>query len=159
MAARNASPPRAAIVTPEQALAITPFGLDMKVLLATESTGGAISVLMAWHKPGEGPPDHIHFSQEEIFFIVEGTYELTIGGQTSTVGPGTLAFVPRNVMHRFKNVGDTTACMLDWTLPGGQDRYFKEISELAAGGGFSGEKVMEISRKFDTNFVAAHAAP
>ena len=92
MNARTA-PLRAAIVTPEQALSIKPFGLDMKVLLTTEATGGAISVLMAWHKPGEGPPDHVHFSQEEMFFIVEGTYELTVDDQTSTVGPGTIAFM------------------------------------------------------------------
>ena len=46
--------------------------------------------------------------------------------------------------------------MLDWSLPGGYDHYFKAISELAAGGGFAGEKVMEISKEFDPNFVAAH---
>ena len=130
--------------------------LDMDVLLTTEATGGATSVIMAWHKPGEGPPDHVHFSHDEMVFIVEGTYELTIGDQTSTAGPGTIAFIPRNVVHSFRNVGDTTACMLDWSLPGGQDHYFKAVSELAAGGGFTGEKVMEISKKFDTNFPAAH---
>jgi mannose-6-phosphate isomerase-like protein (cupin superfamily) len=130
-----------------------PFGLDMKVLLSTEATGGAISVLMAWHKSGEGPGDHVHFDQEEMFFIVEGTYEMTVGGQTSTAGPGTIVFIPRYTVHRFKNVGDTTACMLDWTLPGGQDHYFKAISELAAGGGFT-EKVMEINKKFNTKFLA-----
>src|SRR5215470_17923401 len=83
------SPLQATIVRLEQAQAITPFGLDMKVLLTTEATGGAISVLMAWHKPGEGPPDHVHFDQEEIFFILEGTYELTVDGQTTTAGTGT----------------------------------------------------------------------
>ena len=150
------SPLQATIVTPEQALPIKPFGLDMKVLLTTEATGGALSVIMGWHKPGEGPPDHVHFSQEEMFFILEGTYELTVGGGTSTIGPGTIVFIPRNVVHRFKNVGDTTACMLDWSLPGGQDHYFKTVSELAAGGDFTGEMVMEISKKFDTNFAAAH---
>ena len=126
----------------------------MKVLLSTEATGGAISVLMADHKPGEGPPDHVHFSQEEMFFIVEGTYELTVGDQTSTAGPGTIVFIPRNAVHRFKNVGDTTARMLDWSLPGGQDNYFKEIADLAAGDGFTDEQVTAISKQFATNFPA-----
>ena len=139
------APLQPAIVTPKQALSIKPFGIEVRVLLTTEATGGAISVIMAWHKPGEGPPDHVHFSQEEMFFIVEGTYELTVGDQTSTVGPGTI-----------KNAGDTTACMLDWSLPGGQDHYFKAISDLTAGAGFTGEKVMEISKRFDTNFPAGH---
>jgi quercetin dioxygenase-like cupin family protein len=147
---------QATIIKAEQAVPIKAFGLDIKVLLSTEATGGAISVLMGWHKPGEGPPDHVHFSQEEMFFIVEGTYEMTVGGQTTTVGPGTIVFIPRNVVHRFKNVGDTTACLLDWSLPGGQDHYFKAISELAAGDGFTGEKVMAINKKFHTNFAAAH---
>jgi mannose-6-phosphate isomerase-like protein (cupin superfamily) len=149
------SPLQAIIVKPEQALSIKPFGLDVKVLLTTEATGGAISVLMGWLKPGEGPSDHVHFNQEEIFFIVEGTYEMTVGDETSTVGPGTIVFIPRNAVHRFKNVGDSTGCMLDWSLPGGQDHYFKAISELAASDGFTGEKVMEINRKFDTNFLSA----
>ena len=91
-----------------------------------------------------------------MFFIVAGMYELTVDGQTSTVGPDTVVFIPRNTVHRFKDVGDTTACMLDWTLPGGQDHYFKAISELAAGGGFTGEKVTEISKQFNTDFPAAH---
>jgi len=148
------SPRQATIVRLEQAQAITPFGLDMKVLLTTEATGGAISVLMAWHKPGEGPPDHVHFNQEEMFFVLEGTYELTVDGQTTTAGAGTIVFIPRNVVHRFKNVGDTTARLLDWSLPGGQEHYFKAIADLAAGDGFIGEKVMAISKKFATNFPA-----
>jgi hypothetical protein len=41
------TPPQAAIIKPEQALSIKPFGLDAKILLTTEATGGATSVLMA----------------------------------------------------------------------------------------------------------------
>jgi len=149
-------PLQATIVTPEEALPIRAFGLDLKILLTTEATGGAISVLIGDHKPGEGPPDHVHFNQDEVFFIVDGTYQLTVGDRTATVGPGTIVFIPRNVVHRFKNVGDATARMLDWSLPGGQDHYFKAIAELAAGDGFTGERVMEISKRFDTNFPPAH---
>ncbi len=75
---------------------------------------------MGWHKPGEGSPDP-HFDPEEMFFILEGTYEMTVDGQTTAAGAGTIVFIPRNVVYRFKNVGDTTACRLDWSLPGGQD--------------------------------------
>ena len=149
------APLQPTIVKPEQVLPIKAFGLDIKVLLTSEATGGAISVLMGWHKPGEGPPDHVHFKQEEMFFIVEGTYEMTVGGDTTTVGPGTIVFIPLNTVHRFKNIGDTTGCMLDWSLPGGQDHYFKAISELAADGGFTDEKVMEINKRFDTKFLNA----
>ena len=37
----KSSASRAIIVTPDQALPIKPFGLDMKVLLTAEATGGA----------------------------------------------------------------------------------------------------------------------
>src|SRR5499426_441793 len=103
------APLEAIVVEPDQALPLSAFGLDLKILLTTEATGGAISVLMGWHKPGQGPPDHVHYSQEEMFFILEGTYELTVDGDTTTAGAGTIVFIPRNVVHRFKNVGDKTA--------------------------------------------------
>jgi len=157
MNARTPSPPHAAIVTPDQGLPINAFGLDMKVLLTTEATGGAMAVLMAWHKPGEGPPDHVHYTRDEVFFILEGNYELTIAERTATAGPGTIAFIPRGVVHRFKNVGDAPAGMLDWSLPGGQDHFFKAISDLAARGGFTLETAMAASKAFDTNFLAAHS--
>ena len=146
------TPLQPAIVAPKQALSIKPFGLDMNVLLTTEATGGATSVIVAWHKPGEGPPDHVHFNQEEILFIIEGLYEVTVGDETAKADPGSIVFIPRNVVHRFRNIGSITGRMLGWSLPGGQDHYLKAISELAAGGGFTSEKVMEISKTFDTHF-------
>ncbi len=132
---------------------IKPFGLDMTVLMSADQTGGTLSAIVAEHEPGVGPPPHVHFSQEEIFYVLDGTYEVAInGGAPEIAGPGTFVFLPRNTVHSFKNIGTTTARMLDMSLPGGQDRYFKEIDALAAGGGFSGDKVLEISQRHDTNF-------
>jgi quercetin dioxygenase-like cupin family protein len=121
MRARS-SPLQATIVKPEQVLTIKPFGLDANVLLTTKATGGATSVLMAWHKPGECPPDHVHFNEEEVFFIVEGTYELTVGGQTSTVGPGTIVSsramwcTASGTSARRRRACSTAACRVDRTI-------------------------------------------
>jgi hypothetical protein len=46
-------------------------------------------------------------------------------------------------------------CVLDWSLPGGRDHYFKAISELAAGRDFTGKKAIEIRKKFGTSLLAA----
>src|SRR5215468_1246603 len=113
------TPLQPVVVAPKHALSIKPFGLDMDVLLTTEATGGVTSVILAWHKPGEGPPDHVHFKQEEILFIIEGLYEVTVADETAKASPGSNVFIPRSVVHRFKNVGGFTGRMLGWSLPGG----------------------------------------
>lgn len=140
------------IVTPQEAMEIKPFGLDMRVLLSSEDTGGLISVLMVFHQPGEGPPDHLHRMQDECIFIVEGTYEVSVGETKKIVEPGSLLFIPRDTVHRFKNIGQTVGRMLDWSVPAGQDHYFRAIHDLAAGSGFSGDAVIEVSKNHDTHF-------
>ena len=144
------------IVTTDGGETIRPFGLEMKVLLSTEDTGGSFSALYVVHQPGEGPPPHVHYNQEEYFYILEGTYEMTVGDVTQTVGPGTMVFVPPHTVHTFKNVGDTPAKQLDWTLPGGQDRYFCEIDTMGKGAAGFGpemmERVKETNARFDTHF-------
>ena len=78
---------------------------------------------------------------------------MTVGDINRTVGPGTILFIPRGVIHRFKNVGTTIGRMLDWSLPGGQDHYFRAISDLAASDGFTGEKAMVPNSKFHNSKI------
>ena len=44
--------------------------------------------------------------------------------------------------------------MLDWTLPGGRTGTSK-ISELAAGGSFTGDKLAELNKEHKTTFCSA----
>jgi mannose-6-phosphate isomerase-like protein (cupin superfamily) len=109
------------------------------------------------HEPGVGPPPHFHAEQDEYFYVLEGTYEMTVAGETSVAGPGTMVFLPRGTVHSFRNIGDAPGKMLDWSLPGGQDRYFREIDEMGKGGsGFDDEmlkRVAEANLRHDTHFA------
>ena len=49
---------------------------------------------------------HVH---EEVVLIREGTLEVTIAGQSSKLGPGSVAYVASNEHHGWKNVGSDRA--------------------------------------------------
>ncbi|WP_232243706.1 cupin domain-containing protein [Paraburkholderia sp. SOS3] len=124
----------------------------MNVLLSGQESENATSIILATHKPGEGPPPHFHAGQDECFFVLEGEYELFVAGQTHRAGPGTLVFLPRNTVHGFRNIGPGDARMLDWSLPAGQDRYFRTVHAQQTDGSFNPENMGELSRQFDTYF-------
>jgi quercetin dioxygenase-like cupin family protein len=141
------------IVAPGQAEAIRPFGIDMRVMIGAEHTGGTFSAVVADVKPGEGPPPHRHQDREEYFYVLEGTYSLSVAGKATTIGPGTMVFVPRGTVHAFTNVGDAVGKVLEWTIPGSNGGYFKAVHEMETNGGFDPEKFAAINREFVTEFV------
>lgn len=55
---------------------------------------------------GDSGHAHAHHNQEQAFYILEGTMEATVGDKTYTAGPGDCVFLPRNVMHGHRNIGD-----------------------------------------------------
>lgn len=150
-AASAALQPR--VVHPDQADRLRPFGIDMRVLLAAEQTGGSFSALIADVRPGEGPPLHLHRGHDEYFFVLEGTYQLQVGDQEQTIGPGTLAFVPRGTAHGFKNIGGSDGRLLEWTIPGDNEAYFRAVDAMESAGGFDPAQFAEINRRFATEFV------
>lgn len=57
------------------------------------------------------PHDDIHephsHEQDEFFFVLEGTAEFYLDGQTKIVEAYTSLYCPPNSMHSIRNVGDT----------------------------------------------------
>jgi len=141
------------IVAAEAAERIRPFGIDMKVMLGAEHTGGSFSAILGEVGPGDGPPPHLHRDREEYFFVLEGTYALGVNGKQSTIGPGTLVFVPRGTVHTFKNISDKVGRLLEWTIPGSNGDYFRAMHAMEQNGGFNPEVFAAINKKFVTEFV------
>ena len=59
--------------------------------------------------PGGMPHPPHHHVHEEMFLIREGTLEVTMAGRSTSLGPGSVAFVASNVQHGIRNVGTTHA--------------------------------------------------
>ena len=59
--------------------------------------------------PGNRPHPPHHHRHEELFFVRQGTLEITINGKSSKAGPGSVAFVASNNEHGIRNAGDDHA--------------------------------------------------
>lgn len=79
------------------------------VLNGETHTGFHIELHETQLAPGARPHPPHHHVHEEIFLIREGRLAVTIGGKTTHIGPGGVAYIASNVEHGIVNVGNSSA--------------------------------------------------
>jgi quercetin dioxygenase-like cupin family protein len=94
-----------------------------------EETGGAYAILEQTIPAGHGPPLHVHRHETEIFYILEGEFEVTIDGRKVPASPGAMVVGPRNIPHTFRNVGTREGRLLLTVIPGRFAQYFIDVDE------------------------------
>jgi mannose-6-phosphate isomerase-like protein (cupin superfamily) len=83
---------------------------EMRPVLSGElHDGGYVEVHQTRLAPGAMPHLPHHHLHEEMFLIREGTLEVTINGQTTRLGPGSVGFAGSNDEHGVRNIGATPA--------------------------------------------------
>lgn len=105
-------------------------GEAARFLLRGEDTGGLYSLYEVIVPPGEGSVFHIHQDMDETFYVVDGEFEINLGGDLHRVATGVLAYGPRGIGHSFVNTCDRPSTMLCTTTPGGIEHFFEELSLL-----------------------------
>ena len=64
--------------------------------------------------------------QEEIYFVVEGTGEMCLGGERQIVTSGQAVFIPPGVFHQLTNIGDTPLRMIYCYGPSGDVAHWRQ---------------------------------
>jgi quercetin dioxygenase-like cupin family protein len=99
----------------------------------SEETGGAYAVLEQKIPAGHGPPLHVHRHETEIFYVLDGQFEITIGGRKVTATAGAIVVGPRDIPHTFRNIGSQDARLLLTVIPGRFSNYFIDVDGLDDG--------------------------
>jgi quercetin dioxygenase-like cupin family protein len=72
--------------------------LDVKI--SGSDTHGDIAIFEQTSlSQGRGTPLHIHFSQDEVFYVTEGAYYFQVGDKKYDMEVGDSIFLPRQVPH------------------------------------------------------------
>jgi len=107
--------------------------LRTQVLLRSEESGGAISVIENV-VPADAKGPHLHTHDfDEAFYMLEGELVFQVDDELVTARAGDLAFAPRGVPHTFTNRSGAPARYVLVCTPAGFERYFARIAADQAG--------------------------
>jgi len=99
-------------------------GTSMQVLLDSAHSQGALTVVRTALNEGDAAPVHVHSREDEVFLVLAGGALVWSGDDRYEVGPGGIAFLPRDVPHTYRIIEDGTD-MLTICTPGGMDGFFR----------------------------------
>jgi quercetin dioxygenase-like cupin family protein len=88
------------------------------ILAGKTHTGCGVSISENDIAPGGMPHPPHHHETAQALLVFEGTFEVTIAGESTLLGPGSVAYLASNVEHGIKNVGTTHAKYFSVTLGG-----------------------------------------
>jgi quercetin dioxygenase-like cupin family protein len=104
----------------------------MNIKLTAADTNGQFSLVDELVPAGSTTPYHIHHNEDETFYIIEGEAEFVVDGRLVSAKTGAVIFLPKNVPHGFRIIGDRPARILNFLTPGGAEQLFVQAGEPAA---------------------------
>lgn len=110
-----------------------PGGVRTEIRLAGADTGGAFCLLVDEPPAGWSLPPHRHRDEAETIVVLDGTFEMEVGGERTHLRAGESLHVPRGVVHAGGNVGERTGRRLVIFSPAGMERFFLEAGARDAG--------------------------
>lgn len=128
------------------------LGIPMVIRLHGRDTGGVVSAVESHDVPDGGPPPHIHHREDELFQVLEGEYEWTVGGTTFIAGPGATVFAPRGIPHGYRYLGRSPGRLMCVITPAGFEGFFEEINALSPQEQQDVSRVIGIGSRFGLEF-------
>ena len=121
------------------------------LIIGGEQSGGAVSLLDQRGRRGDVTPLHIHRSEAEIFYVLEGGITAWSGSDTYQIEAGGAVYLPAGQAHAF-GIRTAEARLITVTAPGGFADFV-----TAAGIPFTGDA--PTTWEFDPGRIMAAAAP
>lgn len=103
--------------------------LDVKV--SGSDTDGDLAIFEQTSlSPGKGTPLHIHHFQDEVFYVLEGSYYFQVGEEKFHLEKGESIFLPRKVPHAWTQVSEKGKMTVTMQPAGKLENFFVTMAAL-----------------------------
>ena len=103
-------------------------GRSFALKLLGNETGESIMMFEETLPPGTASLHHLHRGSDEVAWVLAGEFTFKIGDQVTVGGPGTCAFMPRDIPHAWKNTGSETGRVLFLYTPAAAGALVEALS-------------------------------
>jgi len=128
-------------------------GRDLIFKVTGEDTGGAFDYFIVQVAPGDGPPLHVHYKQEETLHVLKGRYKVRIGDEIFHLEEGGFAYMPSNLPHAFLNLTDQPGELVVVYTPGGGQKFFEEFGPIRRMGPPDPKVIGPLFAKYDMELL------
>jgi mannose-6-phosphate isomerase-like protein (cupin superfamily) len=103
---------------------------DCKV--SSKDTDGDLLIYDTIRHSKGGPPMHLHYNQDEWFYVIKGDFLVQVGEEKFTLTAGDSAFAPRTIPHAFAKINEDEGQMLILFQPAGSmEDYFAQVAKIS----------------------------
>jgi quercetin dioxygenase-like cupin family protein len=102
------------------------------IKVTAAQTRGSFGLIESHERKGDAPPLHVHQTEDEAYYIIEGELTFFIGDEVISAATGTLVFAPRRIPHTYR-VDSATSRILVINVPGGWEKFFTQAGVSAVG--------------------------
>ena len=95
-----------------------------------KDTNGAFLLVEVTLIPGNEPPPHVHSREDELFYVLEGEFDVYVGEEAFNVTTGECIFLPSMKPHAFL-IRSPRIRLLTLFSPGGLEEAFRSMSSPA----------------------------
>ena len=74
-------------------------------IMMNQFGGELIKAGVVTYAQGDAPPPHVHPTDEQWIYLLEGRLATILGDEMEIIGPGDLVYIPRGVPHGIRLLG------------------------------------------------------
>ena len=94
-------------------------------------TGKVLSLVEFLHPPGFSTPLHVHHTEDEAFYVLEGAIKGIVGDQPWSAEEGAFVWLPRDIPHGYTVIGDQPVRTLAMAIPSGFAQFVIDSGDPA----------------------------
>jgi quercetin dioxygenase-like cupin family protein len=134
------------------------FDQAYRVKASGGQTGGLFGLVEVSTPQGSGPPPHVHEREDEAFYVLEGSYEVTVGNDRFDAREGFFIFAPRRVPHGYV-VRAAPARHLGFVFPSGWETFYHDVVRATGAAAPAPAVVAELAKERGVTLLGPPPAP